>query len=137
MAMQTRPLLTAVAVVELATGLGMLLVPSMVAKLLLGQTLDLEVAVVVARITGVALIAIGLVCWLDRGADSPRALLTGLLAYNAGVPVILAAGYVTQGIEGIGLWPAVILHLVFALWIVVILRVGFAEAGAGRKKVNR
>ena len=50
------------AVGEIATGLALLIVPSLVGRLLLGAELA-GVAVVVARVAGIALLALGVGCW--------------------------------------------------------------------------
>lgn len=126
--MKTTLLLTAVAVVEFLTGMGLLFVPATVSQLLLGQPLDTDVAVVVGRVAGMALIALAMVCWLHRASVSPVGLLVGLLAYNLGVPVILIYSRVVVEVRGIGLWPAVILHLVFAVWIARRLGDGFGDS---------
>jgi hypothetical protein len=50
------------AVAEAATGLGLLIVPSLVVQLLLGEQLT-GVAIPVARVAGVALMGLGIACW--------------------------------------------------------------------------
>jgi hypothetical protein len=128
--MKTKTLLTAIAIAELATGIGLLLAPSSVVELLLGDPLSPDpmspgVAIGVARVAGVALIAIGIICWLEKASTrsgSPTALLIGMLTYNGAVAAVLIHSFVVYGTNGIGLWPAVILHLVFALWLAVCLR---------------
>ena len=123
--MKTKALLTVIAVVELLTGVALLLAPSIVAELLLGQPLNSGVPLVVARVAGAALIAIGLTCWLENVSNrggSPAALLVGLLSYNIAVPVLLVHSYLANGTSGIGLWPVVILHLAFSFWIAACLR---------------
>lgn len=50
------------AVGEAATGLALLIVPSLVGRLLLGEELT-GVAIPVARVAGIALVALGLACW--------------------------------------------------------------------------
>jgi hypothetical protein len=50
------------AVAEAATGLGLLIVPSLVVQLLLGEQLT-GVAIPVARVAGIALIGLGIACW--------------------------------------------------------------------------
>lgn len=92
------------AVGEAATGLALLRVPSFVALLLLGEELD-GVAIPVARVAGMALIALGVACW-------PGPPLVGMLAYSAAVAVYLAYLGFAGGLTGIFLWPAVVLHLV-------------------------
>ena len=63
------------AVVEVATGLALLVVPSFVSRLLLGEALS-GVAIPVARVTGIALIGLGIACW-------PGTPLVGMLSYSA------------------------------------------------------
>jgi len=50
------------AVGEAATGLALLIVPSLVGQLLLGEELT-GVAMPVTRVAGIALIALGIACW--------------------------------------------------------------------------
>jgi hypothetical protein len=47
---------------EAATGLALLIIPSLVGQLLLGDELT-GVAIPVARVAGIALIALGVACW--------------------------------------------------------------------------
>ena len=91
------------AVGEVATGLALLIVPSLVGRLLLGAELT-GVAIPVARVLGIALIALGVACWPGR---TP---LCGMLTYSAAVTLYL--GYVgfAGRFGGILLWPAVIAH---------------------------
>ena len=90
------------AVAEVATGLGLLIVPSLVGWLLLGESLG-GIAVPVARVAGIALIGLGIACW----PCPPRA---GMLVYGAAVSLYLAYVGFAGGSAGILLWPAVILH---------------------------
>ena len=117
--MNTKSLLIVVAVIELATGIALLIAPSVVAGLLLGATLDYPAAIVVGRVAGAALLAIGLICWLQREIGRGAAqtgLLVGLLVYNAAVPIVLAYTAQVDGTRAIGLWPAVVLHSLLAIW---------------------
>ncbi len=70
------------AVAEAATGLALLVVPSLVGQLLLGQQLA-GVAIPVARVTGIALIALGIGC-------GPATPLVGMFVYSAVVTLYLA-----------------------------------------------
>jgi hypothetical protein len=121
----TKLLLTLVAIAELLTGLALLIAPSVVSEWLLGATLDYPAAIVVGRVAGAALLAIGLICWLQReigrGA-AQKGLLVGLLVYNAAVPMVLAYTAKVDGTRAIGLWPAVVLHSFLAIWCIVSLR---------------
>jgi hypothetical protein len=91
------------AVAEAATGAALLIVPSLVGRLLLGEELS-GVALPVARVAGIALIALGIACW----PGPPR---IGMLIYSAAVTVFLAyVGLIGGG--GVLLWPAVVLHAI-------------------------
>lgn len=70
------------AVAEAATGAALLIVPSLVGRLLLGEELS-GVALPVARVAGIALIALGIACW----PGPPR---IGMLIYGAALTVFLA-----------------------------------------------
>jgi hypothetical protein len=95
------------AVAEVATGLALMIAPSLVGQLLLGAELT-GAAVPVARVTGIALVALGIACW-------PGPLLVGMLVYTALVMAYLA--YIGIRGEWVGplLWPAVAVHAVLAL----------------------
>jgi hypothetical protein len=69
-----RRVLVFAAVSEAATGLALVLAPSLVGQLLFGTELT-GIAVTVARVTGIALIALGVACW-------PGPPLAGMLAYS-------------------------------------------------------
>jgi hypothetical protein len=92
------------AVVEAATGLGLLIVPSLVGQLLLGEQLA-GGAIPVARVAGIALIALGIACW-------PGPPLAGMLTYSALVTLYLAYLGFVAGLTGVLLWPAVVLHVI-------------------------
>ena len=102
------------AVGEAATGLALLVVPSIVGKLLLGEELT-GVAVPVARVAGIALIGLGVACW-------PGTPILGMLTYGAAVAVYLAYLGLAGGLGGILLWPAVALHVVLAILLVTAWR---------------
>jgi len=101
-------LLALAAVAEAATGLALLVVPSLVGRLLLGQELS-GVSIPVARVLGVALIALGVACWPGRTA------LCGMLTYGAAVTLYLSYLGIQGNWVGPLLWPAVVLHAVLTL----------------------
>ena len=92
------------AVCEAATGVALLIVPSLVGWLLFGEELT-GVAIPVARVTGIALIALGVACW-------PGTPLIGMLIYSTAVTLYLAYVGFVGGLTGILLWPAVVLHAI-------------------------
>jgi hypothetical protein len=102
-----KKLLALAAIVEAATGLALLVVPSLVGRLLLGEELT-GVAVAVARVLGIALIALGVACW-------PGPALLGMLTYGALVTLYLLYLGIRGDWVGPLLWPAVVLHAVLTL----------------------
>ena len=92
------------AVGEAATGVALLIVPSLIGRLLLGEELT-GIAIPVARVAGIALIALAVACW-------PGTPLVGMLTYSASVTLYLAYLGFAGGLSGILLWPAVVLHLI-------------------------
>ncbi len=98
------------AVSEAATGAALLVVPSLVGWLLLGEELT-GVAIPVARVTGIALIALGVACW-------PGPPLVGMLTYSAVVTLYLAYVGFAGGLTGILLWPAVVLHVILTALLI-------------------
>ena len=92
------------AVSEAAIGMALLVVPSLVGHLLLGAELT-DIALTVARVAGIALIALGIACW-------PGTPLVGMLTYSALVTLYLAYLGFVGGSSGILLWPAVVLHAI-------------------------
>jgi hypothetical protein len=113
-------LLVITAAIEAGTGVGLLVVPSVIAQVLLGGTLDAPVALTVARIAGAALLALGVACWVAR--DDGRALVVAMLLYNVLAVAILAYAALGLALSGIGLWPAIALHTAFAVWCATTLR---------------
>jgi hypothetical protein len=93
------------AVSEAATGVALLIAPSRVGQLLFGSEVT-GVAILFARVTGIALIALGVACWPDR--NTLRAF-QGMLTYSFLAMLYLV--YVgATGAVGILLWPAVAVH---------------------------
>ena len=97
------------AVGEAATGAALLIVPSLVGRLLLGEELTV-VAIPVARVAGIALIALAVACW-------PGPPLLGMLTYSAAVTLYLAYVGFTGGVIGMLLWPTVVLHGIVTVFL--------------------
>jgi hypothetical protein len=98
------------AIGEAATGLALLVVPALVGRLLLGEEFT-GVTIPVARVAGIALIALGIACW-------PGLPLVGMLTYSAPIALYLAYLGLAGGLTGVLLWPAVILHLVLTAFLI-------------------
>jgi hypothetical protein len=110
--MRSKRVLVLAAVSEAATGVALLVLPTLVGRLLLGEELT-GVAIPVARVTGIALIALGLACWpgSEVTGTSTRAL-RAMLCYSLLITLYLA--YLGIGGEWVGslLWPAVAIHAI-------------------------
>ena len=102
-----KKVLIVAAVAEVATGLALLIVPSLVGQTLLGEELT-GVAIPVARVAGIVLIALGIACW-------PGPPLVGMLTYSTLVTLYLAYLGFAGGLTGVLLWPAVALHVVLSI----------------------
>jgi len=108
-------LLAIAAIGEAATGLILLTYPPVVVRLLFGAEIA-GAGLVMSRMAGIALMALGLACW--PGKAPIRMALLGMITYS-----LLAAVYLLYlGIRGewVGtlLWPAVGLHMVLTLLLV-------------------
>jgi hypothetical protein len=100
------------AVSEAATGVALLIVPSVVGRLLLGEELT-GIAIPVARVAGIALIALGLACW--PGKEPNRNASLAMLTYN----LLVALYFLYLGLHGewvgVLLWPAAVLHAILTI----------------------
>jgi hypothetical protein len=124
-------LLTVEAVIEGGTGLMLVALPSLVAPLLLGSPLDTPVALTVARVAGVALLALIVTCWRarhDGHSRAARGVVAAMVVYNAGVLTVLVHAGIGLRLSGIALWPAVLIHAAMAAWCVATLGRSAASA---------
>jgi hypothetical protein len=116
--------LTLTAIIEAATGLGLILVPAMVVRLLLGAEIS-GASIPLGRVAGVALLALGIACWFasyEVQNRAARGLASAMMLYNVGVILILGTAGLQSRSVGIALWPAVILHTAMSVWWVAGLR---------------
>ena len=97
------------ALAEIVTGIGLAVAPALVVTSLLAPVTS-GLTLSVARVAGIALIALGLACWAgwDRVATGA---FRALLAYNALVAAYLAFLGTAGHLGGVLLWPVAILHM--------------------------
>jgi hypothetical protein len=118
-------LLVCTAALEAATGLALLLSPSLVAALLLGASLDAPAPLVVARVAGAALLSLAVACWLARNDGASRAargVVAAMLLYNVAAVAVLAYGGAVLGFSNFILWSVVVLHAALAVWCIACLK---------------
>jgi hypothetical protein len=118
-------LLVVTALIEIAAGLALLLLPSQAASLLFGSPLGTPTSLLIGRLAGVALLTLGVACWLGRGEEKNRignALVGAMLLYNAAAVALISYAGVGLGLIAVLLWPAVLLHAVMTVWCVACLR---------------
>jgi hypothetical protein len=73
-----------------------------------------------ARWIGISLFALGVACVPSNSAKLRRSSVLGLLAFNAGIAILLVWVGISVATHGFLLWPGVILH---SLISVALLRV--------------
>jgi hypothetical protein len=113
-----RKIIAFTVIVEIGTGLALLIDPAFVVALLVGADLP-GVGPIAARCFGITLVALGLACWPSRKpgrSDAPA--VRGLLVYNAAIALYLAYLATLGHLRGLLSWPAVALHAVVALLLV-------------------
>ena len=97
---------------------------ALLGQLLLGEQLT-GVAIPVARVAGIALIALGIACW-------PAPPLVGMLTYSTIVTLYLAYLGFAGGLTGVLLWPAVALHVVLSILLGGAWCLGFSSSAPSR-----
>ena len=91
--MKSLNLFTATAIIEVLTGIALILLPTIVVQLLLGSTISTETEFTICRVGGSAILALGIACWLarnDNKSGASNALTAGMLLYNIFVFATLA-----------------------------------------------
>jgi hypothetical protein len=121
---------TVTAVIEAGAGLALGCCPSAVVALLLGSGLDTPAAVILGRLAGAALLALGVACWLardDAQGRAARGLVAALLLYNFAAVALFTFAGIGLGLHGVALWPAVVLHAAMTVWCVRVLMVSVTK----------
>jgi hypothetical protein len=120
-----RTLLIVTTLLEAAGGIALAASPSLLIPLLIGSPLDIRSGSVVGRLAGVAVLTLGLVCWLARNEQPSRVTagpVAAMLFYNVAVATVLVYARLGLDLSGIGLWPTVALHAALAVWCIACLR---------------
>jgi len=109
-----KKVLILVAVSEAATGIALLIAPSLVGWLLFGAQAA-GVGILLARVTGIALIALGVACWPSR---NPFQAFLGMLTFSS-IAMLYLIYVGANGWAGPLLWPAVAVHAGFAALLIL------------------
>jgi hypothetical protein len=117
--MHQEKLLIVTGFLEVGTGLSLLLLPAVPLALLLGLSVSAPEALLIGRVAGAALLALGVASWLaryDQHGPTQTGLLTGILVYDVAAAVLLAYAGLVLSLVGVALWPAVVAHTALAVW---------------------
>lgn len=118
-------LITVSALGELGAGSALLCFPSITVTVLIGASLGTTTALIVARVGGAGLFALGVACWIARNDTKSRAargIVAAMLFYDIAAAALLAFAGLGLQLYGVALWPAVVFHVGTAIWSVRCLR---------------
>ena len=116
------PFFAVCAVMEIGAGVALLVAPDLAIRLVLGSS-AIEAGVALGRLAGGAVLSLGVACWLARHdgvSTASRALVSGMLTYNAAVVALVLTGGL--GPFGPLLAGVALLHGGMALWSIPLLR---------------
>jgi hypothetical protein len=119
---QHKGLIWAMTVLELLSGICLLMLPGLSLGLLLGIPAAAPEALGISRLAGVALIALGVMCHSGAAGLISWWVLAGMLVYNVGAAAVLAYVGAGLGLSGPLLWPAVLLHAALTIWVLLSLQ---------------
>jgi hypothetical protein len=115
--MRMQRMFLAIAVVmETLGGLGLIFTPDATIRLLLGGRTD-DVGLMMGRVAGVGMRALGVACWgarADSGGAARAGTVQAITFYNAGAGVLLVLFAVTGQATGLVVWSVGLIHLALA-----------------------
>lgn len=111
----TAKLLRLASVLEILTALALVIAPSWVAWLLLGDRTS-GTGIALGRIAGLILLSLGLACYPRFvTAESLNQAVLGMLTYNSLITIALIYWGISVGSTGVALWTVAALHAVLTL----------------------
>jgi hypothetical protein len=111
--MMIRRLVMLTAAVEVLAGSVLIASPTLFVQLLLRSNLT-DGGIAVGRVGGFGLLSLGLACW-PRGDVVTAQSTSALFTYNLLAALYIVDLGVTRDVVGYLLWPACVLHALFAL----------------------
>ena len=119
--------LTLAAITEAGTGVALFMVPSLVVRLLFGEEAT-GVALLIARVTGIALVGLAVACWPDR---SSLRTVQGMLTYDL-LSMLYLIYVAVNGVAGSLLWPVIVIHAGLSVLLIRTLLKERRALGANR-----
>jgi hypothetical protein len=100
--------------IEVLTGLGLIVAPSLLARLLFGSDLN-AAGEATGRIAGLVMLCLAICCWPRAGESNGYQALIPLVALSWLAAAFLVVTGVIGANVGLLLWPAAALHLILAV----------------------
>jgi hypothetical protein len=107
--MLQKSIVTGAAWLEIAVGVTVIVAPNFLCVLLFATRPE-GAGMPIARLAGIALLALGISCLPSVQPAPRRNSVLGLLVYNVGAAILFAWVGVATALHGFLLWPAAILH---------------------------
>jgi len=107
--MLQKSVVTGSAWLEIAVGVTVIVAPNFLCVLLFATRPE-GAGMPIARLAGIALLALGISCLPSVQTGPRRNSVLGLVVYNVGAAILFAWVGVATALHGFLLWPAAILH---------------------------
>jgi len=117
-----KALLRISSIIELLTGLLLIVAPNIVGELLLNVSLKEISEIILALICGCALITIGIACWLGSTSIAAKVIVESLLFYNIAIAVVVMYAFIHFSLSNIPFSLVACLHLIMAFFCFKILK---------------
>jgi hypothetical protein len=116
-----RNLMIVESVIEGFTGIFLIIFPAILTTILFDSPIDTPASISVARVGGVALLALALACWLgrnDTASPAVNGLVKALMLYNTAIAVLFLYAGFGLGLSGIVLWSVTVFHVLMSIWCI-------------------
>lgn len=119
--MNIKLLLEVMAVFNLLTGLLLILIPAFLPKIVLDISVTDSAFFAMSRVTGTAILSIGIICWMvrrDGKSNAGKGIVTGFAIYNSLMMMVVVYAITIQELSSPGLWAIVLIHSLLAGWCI-------------------
>lgn len=114
----TQIILALAAIIELLTGVMLLIFPEIIIRLLFDASV-IGAGIIAGRIAGASLIALGIACWPCVIVKKTFQGLTAMLTYSLIATIYLGYLGLFEKMIGALLWPAVVFHSAITIFLVL------------------